>query len=212
MLAYTAAHPERMRAVVSVEPAVTDAQLETMHRAGARGIRVNLVDKGGNPLGSFGALHALAERIQPLGWHVELLVHAHELDEIAQDIRRLPVDVSIGHFGYMPARMGVAHPKYRAFLDWVAEGRCWVKLSGPYRITGRRETPYDDVTPFAHALVARRPDRILWGTDWPHPIVPVPMPNDGDLADHLPEWIPDEPARRRILVDNPAVLYGFPAA
>lgn len=211
MLAYTAAHPERMRAVVSVEPAVTDAELQAMHRMGARGVRVNLVDKGGNPLGSFGALHALAERIRPLGWHVELLVHAHEMDGIVEDIRRLPVDISIGHFGYMPARLGVSHRKYAAFLDLVGEGRCWVKLSGPYRITSRQVTPYDDVTPFAHALVARRPDRIVWGTDWPHPIVPVPMPNDGDLADHLPVWIPDETIRRRILVDNPAQLYGFPA-
>jgi predicted TIM-barrel fold metal-dependent hydrolase len=151
----------------------------------------------------------VAERLQPLGWHVELLVHAHEMDALLPDLRRLPVDVSVGHFGYMPAKLGVDHPKYRAFLDYVAEGHCWVKLTGAYRITACQRTPYDDVTPFARALVTCRPDRILWGTDWPHPIVPVPMPNDGDLADHVPDWIPDPAIRRRILVENPATLYGF---
>lgn len=132
------------------------------------------------------------------------------MDENRADLERLAVDFSIGHFGYLPASLGVAHPQYRAFLNLVAGGRCWMKLTGPYRITARRRTPYDDVTPFAHALLARRPDRIVWGTDWPHPIVPVPMPNDGDLANHVFEWIPDEALRRRVLVDNPARLYGFP--
>jgi predicted TIM-barrel fold metal-dependent hydrolase len=210
MLAYTGAPPDRMRAVVAVDPGVTDPELERMHAAGARGIRVNLVDKGGNPLSSFGNLHALAARIRPLGWHVELLVHVHLMDEIRADLRRLPVDISIGHFGYMPAGLGAGHPQFAAFLDLLEEGRCWVKLTAPYRITGLRATPYGDVTPFAHALAARRPDRIVWGTDWPHPVVPIPMPNDGDLADHLPVWVPDEPTRRRILVDNPGRLYGFP--
>ena len=105
--------------------------------------------------------------------------------------------------------MGVDHPKYRAFLDLVADGRCWVKLTAPYRITALRETPYADVTPFARALVERRPNRILWGTDWPHPICPVPMPNDGDLTDHLADWITDADARRQVLVDNPARLFGY---
>lgn len=209
MLDYVSAHPERMRAVVSVEPGITDGELERLHAAGARGIRVNLVDPGGNPFGSFAALRRVADRIRPLGWHVELLIHVHQMDEHRAELARLTVDFSIGHFGYMPAGLGVAHPKYQAFLDLVAEGRCWVKLSGPYRITARRRTPYDDVTPFAHALLARRPDRIVWGTDWPHPIVPVAMPNDGDLADHLFDWIPDAALRRLVLVDNPARLYGF---
>ncbi len=210
MLDYVRAHPGRMRAIVAVGPDVSDRELEAMHAAGARGIRVNLVDPGGNPFRSFAGLHRVAERIRPLGWHVELLIHVHEMDATVADLKRLAVDFSIGHFGYMPARLGVQHAKYRAFLDLVADGRCWVKLSGPYRITARRAAPYDDVTPFAHALVARRPDRIVWGTDWPHPIVPVPMPNDGDLADHVFDWLPDETLRRRVLVDNPARLYGFP--
>ena len=141
--------------------------------------------------------------------HIEFLLHVHQIDDVADVIRRLPVDISIGHFGYMPAAMGVSHPKYQAFLDLFSEGRCWVKFTAPYRITGQTQTPYADVTPFAHALLARRPDRLVWGTDWPHPICPVPMPNDGDLTDHLAQWVPDAAVRKRILVDNAAALYGF---
>ena len=211
MLDYVARHPGRMRAVVAVGPGIDDASLAAMHAQGARGIRVNLADPGGNPFASFAELEALAHRLRPMGWHVELLVHVHQMDGIAGDIRRLPVDVSVGHLGYMPAAMGVDHPAFQAFLALVDEGRTWVKLTAPYRITALKATPYADVGPFARALVARRPDRILWGTDWPHPICPVPMPNDGDLADHLAEWIADARVRRQVLVDNPARLYGFAA-
>ncbi len=99
------------------------------------------------------------------------------------------------------------HPKYQAFLDYFADGQCWVKLTAPYRITAHKVTPYADVTPFAHALTARRPDRIVWGTDWPHPICPIPMPNDGDLTDHLADWLPDEAVRRQVLVENAERLF-----
>lgn len=208
-LDYVSSHLDRARAVVSVAADVTDRALEAMHARGARGIRVNIADPGGNPFASFADLHRVAERLKPLGWHVELLLHVHEMDAHVADIRRLPVDISIGHFGYMPARLGVDHPKYRAFLDLVGEGHCWVKLTGAYRITGRQHLPYDDTIPFARALVERRPDRLVWGTDWPHPMCPVPMPNDGTLTDMLLDWVPDEAVRRRILVDNAARLYGF---
>jgi predicted TIM-barrel fold metal-dependent hydrolase len=210
-LDYVASRPDRLRAIVSVGPQTEERTLQAMHAQGARGIRVNIADSGGNPFASFAELRGFADRLKPLGWHVEFLLHVHEIDDVIDDIRRMPVDVSVGHFGYMPAKLGADHPKYRAFLDLVAEGRCWVKLSGAYRITARQRTPYDDTVPFARALVAQRPDRVLWGTDWPHPICPVPMPNDGDLADMLLDWVPDEAVRRRILVDNPAGLYGFAA-
>ncbi len=209
MLDYVSRKLDRMRAVVAVGPDVDDATLATMHAHGARGIRVNLADPGGNPFASFADLGTLAHRLKAMGWHIELLLHVHQMDDVIDELRRLPVDISVGHLGYMPAAMGVTHPKYKAFLDLVAEGRCWVKLTAPYRITALREMPYADVTPFARALVECRPDRVLWGTDWPHPICPVPMPNDGVLTDHLAEWVPDQAVRRRILVDNPAALFGF---
>ena len=208
-LDYVSSRLDRARAVVSVAADVTDRELEAMPAMGARGFRVNIADPGGNPFASFADLHRVAERLKPLGWHVELLLHVHEMDAHVADIRRLPVDISIGHFGYMPAPLGVDHPKYRAFLDLVGEGHCWVKLTGAYRITSRQHLPYDDTIPFAHALVERRPDRLVWGTDWPHPMCPVPMPNDGTLTDMLLDWVPDEAVRQRILVDNPARLYGF---
>jgi 2-pyrone-4,6-dicarboxylate lactonase len=206
-LDYVSADLDRRRAVVSVDADVTDATLQVLHDRGARGIRVNIADPGGNPFRSFSELQRVAERLKAMDWHIELLLHVHEAD--LAELRRLPVDISIGHFGYMPASLGVDHPKYRAFLDLVGEGRCWVKLTGPYRITTRRQLPYDDTVAFANALVERRPDRLLWGTDWPHPMCPVPMPNDGTMADMLLDWVPDETVRRRILVDNPATLYGF---
>jgi 2-pyrone-4,6-dicarboxylate lactonase len=208
-LDYVSSRLDRARAVVSVAADVGDRELEAMHAKGARGIRVNIADPGGNPFASFADLHRVAERLKPLGWHVELLLHVHEMDAHLADIRRLPVDISIGHFGYMPASLGVDHPKYCTFLDLFADGRCWVKLTGAYRITARQHLPYDDTVPFARALLARRPDRLVWGTDWPHPMCPVPMPNDGALTDMLLDWVPDEAVRRQILVDNPARLYGF---
>ncbi len=209
MLDYVSKHPTRMRAVVAVGPDADDKVIAEMHAQGARAIRVNIADPGGNPFSSFAELRRFGERLKPIGWHIELLLHVHQMDEVVGEIRRLPVDISVGHLGYMPAKLGVEHPKYQAFLDLVADGRCWVKLTAPYRITASRTTPYGDVTPFARALVERRPDRILWGTDWPHPICPVPMPNDGDLTDHLADWIPDEATRHKVLVDNPQQLFGF---
>jgi 2-pyrone-4,6-dicarboxylate lactonase len=201
--------PNRLRAVVSVEASVTDREIEQMNALGVRGIRVNLVDKGGMPYSSLDDVEVLARRIHPFGWHVELLVHVHEDAGLMRRLASMAADISIGHLGYMPAALGADHPGFQAFLAILREGRCWVKLTGSYRITALKATPYGDVTPLARALVAARPDRIVWGTDWPHPIVRIPMPNDGALLDQLADWVPDEAIRNRILVDNAAQLYGF---
>jgi 2-pyrone-4,6-dicarboxylate lactonase len=209
MLDYVSKNLRTMRAVVAVDPDVTDKILEQMHAQGGRGIRVNIADPGGNPFSSFAEINELAYRLKPLGWHIEFLAHVHQMDDWMPDIRKLPVDISIGHFGYMPAAMGATHPKYQAFLDYFSEGRAYVKFTAPYRITGAKLTPYADVTPFAQALVARRPDRLVWGTDWPHPICPIPMPNDGDLADHLADWVPDADVRKQVLVANAERLFGW---
>lgn len=198
----------RLRAVVAVDSTVSDAELARMHEAGARGIRINLVDKGETLFASFAEIERMAHRLRGLGWHIELLVHVHELPDLRRSFGGLPVDVSVGHLGYMPTRLGLDHPGFQEFLALVRDGHCWVKLSGSYRITGLTATPYRDVTPFARALIAARPDRMVWGTDWPHPIVKLPMPNDGALLDQLAEWAPDDAMRRRILVENPGVLYG----
>jgi len=203
------AHGRRLRAIVAVEADVTDRALEDMNALGARGIRVNLVDKGGMPYASLDELERLAHRIQPLRWHVELLVHVHDDPALMRRLGRMAVPISVGHLGYMPAACGPDHPGFREFLALMRDGRCWVKLSGSYRIIGLKQTPYTDVVPLAHALIAANPDRLVWGSDWPHPILKIPMPNDGALLDQLAEWAPDADIRRRILVDNPAMLYGF---
>lgn len=204
-------HGERLRAVVTVDGSVSDRELQSMHALGARGVRLNLVDKGGMPFASLAEVERFAPRLRDLGWHLEFLLRAHEFPELRRTLAALPVATVIAHFGYIPAALGVEHPAFREFLALVRDGGCWVKLSGSYRVTALRATPYDDVLPFARALVAARPERMLWGTDWPHPISPVPMPNDGDLLDQLADWVPDEATRKRILCDNPATLYGFPA-
>jgi 2-pyrone-4,6-dicarboxylate lactonase len=206
-----ALHPNRLRAVVAVGAEVTDAELERLHVAGGRGIRVNLADKGGNPFASPVDLERVAARIAPLGWHVELLVHVHQMNGWREVLHGLPVDVVVGHLGYMPAELGVSHPGWREFLEVVRGGRCWVKLSAPYRVTARSTLPYDDVAPFARELVAARPDRIVWGSDWPHPYIrsKATSPDDVGMFAQLAQWVPDEALRRQVLVDNPAKLYGF---
>ena len=209
MLDAVARQPDRLRAVAAVDGTVTDAELRRLNAAGVRGIRVNLVDKGGMPFDSFDGVARMADRIAELGWHLELLVHVHDYPDFARVMRALPVDIVVGHLGYMRTSEGLDHPGFRGFLDLVGEGRCWVKLTAPYRISTQPGVPYADVAPFARRLVETRPDRMLWGSDWPHVASKHEMPNDGDLLDLLGDWVPDAATRARILVDNPAALYGF---
>lgn len=206
-----AAHPGRLRAVVSVTEEVTEAEIAAMHAQGARAIRVNLVDRGGMPFRSLDALRGVADLLRPLGWHVELLVHVEQdpqaLRALAEAIR-LPV--SVGHIGYTKvARGGAAHPGFREFLAMLRDGLFWAKLTGLYRLSSQAAFPYGDTHEMARAAIAAAPERILWGSDWPHVNHFDPMPNDGDLLGLLAEWAPEEALRRMILVENPARLYGF---
>jgi predicted TIM-barrel fold metal-dependent hydrolase len=194
------------RGVAVVEPAVSENQLAELDAAGFRGVRINLLFKGGLAMD---ALEKIAARIQPLGWHVQLLVDGRDLPELAPRLRRLPAPFVVDHMGHMPASLGVQHPGFQMLLELAREGG-WVKLSGAYRISAQ-PYPYKDVTPIAQALVEAAPSRMVWGSDWPHPAISVPMPRDGDLLDLLPVWIPDAETRRRVLVENPRVLYGAAA-
>jgi len=152
-----------------------------------------------------------AERLAPLGWHVEF--HAvREDDPLAMTralpvLRDFPVDVVFAHFLEIEAQETVASADFQILCELMKTGRCWAKLSGGYRIS--HEPPYRDVVPFAQALAAIRPDRLVWGTDWPHVNFKGKMPNTTELLDCLLEWVPDEALRYRVLVENPAVLYGF---
>jgi predicted TIM-barrel fold metal-dependent hydrolase len=207
--ALAAAGP-RARGVAVVGDDAGDAEFEGLHRAGVRGVRCNVVDvppdeKGKLPLGH---LTQLARKIERLGWHIELLLHVDEFPDFDRAFADFPVPVVVGHLGYMRTDRGLEAPGFQALLRSMQSGRCWAKLTGPYRISGQ-PFPHHDVTPFAHALLTAAPRRVVWGTDWPHVMVKGRMPNDGELCDCLADWIPDPALRRHVLVENPATLYGF---
>ena len=197
------------RAVVVVEDDVADVELRRMHDAGARGVRVNLLFAGGAAATD---IRKLAARIAPLGWHLQLLIDVTTFPDLRATLGDLPVDVVFDHMGHLPASAGVDHPGFQAMLALLGEGGAWVKLSGAYRLTAAAHPPYADVAPLAKALIAANPERLVWASDWPHPAITVPMPNDGALLDLLDGWVPDPGIRDRILRDNPQRLYGFPPA
>lgn len=199
----------KFRAVVAVDDTVTDAQLERFHEQGARGVRVNLVDKGGNPFDGPRAVQKFTDRIKHLGWHLEVLVNVHKFDDLRATMNGMSVDVSFGHLGYMKTDNPIEHPGFQDLLNLLRDGNSWVKLTGSYRITTSPNTPYNDVTPYAQAIIDANEDRVVWGTDWPHPVFKGNMPNDGALLDQLMQWAPTDAQRTKILVNNPMALYGF---
>lgn len=199
------ANPGRLRGVAVVGPDVTDAELRDLHAAGVRGLRLNVLFGGGV---GFGAAEALAARVASLGWHLQLLLDARTLPELAPRLERLPVPVVVDHMGHMPTEAGLGHPGFRTLLRLARDAGAWVKLSGAFRVSAEGP-PHADTVPFARALIAAAPERCVWGSDWPHVALRAPMPRIGDLLDLLADWAPDERARRAILVDNPAELYGF---
>ncbi len=204
-----ASDPVNQRAVAVVEPDIRNAELERLHSLGVRGIRCNIVDvKEGKGRLPMEMLTALAKKVRPFGWHLEFLMHVDEFPDLDRLLDGFPVDVVFGHLGYMKAALGLEAPGFKALLRLVKSGRAWVKLTGPYRISPG-PLPYPDIAAFAHALVDAAPERIVWGTDWPHVMLKGAMPNDGDLCDILLEWVPNEAARTKVLVENPARLYGF---
>jgi 2-pyrone-4,6-dicarboxylate lactonase len=150
----------------------------------------------------------LVDRVVPLEWHVVLHLDAVDLPRYRHLIDRLPTRFVIDHLARVDATAGLDQPPFEALLALLGDDRCWVKISGAERLTAEGSPPYDDVVPFARAVIDTAPDRVLWGTDWPHPNVRH-MPDDGDLLDLMSSFAPDEATRNRILVDNPQVLYDF---
>ncbi|MDA1327272.1 MAG: amidohydrolase family protein [Proteobacteria bacterium] len=197
------------RGVAVIDETISDDGIAALDQAGIRGIRLNLVDVA-SPTGDMplDIARRLAERIAPLGWHTEFLVHVDDYPDFDTLFADFPTDIVLGHLGYMRPDKNIEEPGFQALLRLMRNGRCWVKLTGPYRISSG-DLPYPGVTDTAHALVDCAPDRIVWGSDWPHVMVTKPMPNDGELCDLLSDWVRDGDTRRKILVDNPARLYGF---
>lgn len=200
----------RLRGVAVVADDISDAELKELDGAGVRGVRVNIVDVKNRKPGTLpmASLSKLAGRIAALGWHMEFLMHADEFPDLDRAFADFPVEIVLGHLGYLTIGKPVDDPGFQALLRLMKAGRAWVKLTGPYRITGE-PLPYRDTLPFAHALLDANHERVIWGTDWPHVMLKGRMPNDGDLAEVLLDWIPDAGLRERVLVRNPAKLYGF---
>jgi predicted TIM-barrel fold metal-dependent hydrolase len=211
MLAAMKAARRPVRGVAVLADDAGEAEIAQLHEAGVRGARINIVDiregKGQLPLAR---LEHLAARVKPFGWHIEFLMHIDEFPDLDRTLGALGVDVVFGHLGYVKTDKGVQTPGFQALLRLLRAGRAGVKVTGAYRIsTGL--APHSDTNAFAHALVEAAPGRIIWGTDWPHVMAKwsIPMPNDGEHANILLDWIPDEGVRRRVLVDNATALYGF---
>ena len=195
----------RLRAVALLRKDVTDEELEALDQAGVRGFRANLVAKIGV---QFEAARKLAARVAPLGWHAQFLMDVENFPDLDRIADAYPCEMVIDHMGRPEVAKGVNAPGFQALVRALKNGRAWSKLSAPYR-TSRGAIPYDDITPFAHALVAAAPERLVFGTDWPHVMMDGEMPNTGTLVERLASWVPDAATRQKILVDNPAKLYGF---
>jgi 2-pyrone-4,6-dicarboxylate lactonase len=194
------------RGVAVVEGGVTDRELTRLHDGGIRGIRFNFVKHlGGVP--DLSVFHRLLARIKPLGWHIVLHFDAGDLIEQQELLGRIDVPFIIDHMGRVRAADGLEQKPFQSLLALYRQNpRAWIKISGAERVSvGKR--PFRDAVPFAQALIGVDPERLLWGTDWPHPNITKDMPNDGELVDLLGEICPDATLRARILVDNPTRLY-----
>ncbi|MFN3743430.1 MAG: amidohydrolase family protein [Hyphomicrobiaceae bacterium] len=218
-----AAYPDRLRAVVVIDGTESDAALAGMHEAGARGVRLNLISAGG-PRGTTVAelLSRTAARIRPLGWHLQIYTDLDVIAANAATLRGLGVDIVLDHMAKVDATQGAAHPQFPTLRRLIDTGRFWVKLSGTYRVS---PDPYGNaaVTALAQALIAANPERMVWGTDWPHlanhnraaslapPSIDYHAIDYGRLLSLVAEWTENEALTAQILSHNPARLYDFPA-
>lgn len=199
----------RLRGVGRIDDDTTDAELEQMEAGGIRGIRFEFV-RGRPGSSDIPLFERMIERIRPFGWHVELHVDPDVLVEYADWFRGLDVISVVDHYARLQVSDGIDQPAFKLLLELMQRDNYWVKISGADQRT-TASWPYADVVPFAHALIEAAPDRVIWGTNWPHSSIfePGHTPNDGLLLDLMPDFAPDEAVRNRILVDNPARLFGF---
>jgi len=196
------------RGVANADDTFSERDFKILHEQGFRGVRFNFVKHlGGVP--DMGEFERVLARIGPLGWHVDLHFDAADLLPFDDMLRALPLPFIIDHMGRVPTEKGLEQPPFRQLLELArTDQNCWVKISGSERMSSAGP-PFTDAVPFAQALIAAAPDRMLWGTDWPHPNIARHMPNDGDLVDLIPLMMPDPLMQQRILVDNPNRLYQF---
>jgi predicted TIM-barrel fold metal-dependent hydrolase len=197
------------RGVAVLHPDVTDAELKRLNDAGIRGTRFSLGDPA-SAATTVDMVEPLSRRIAGLGWHVQFNVDGEQVVEMEALLNRLPSAMVFDHLGHPPLPAGTDHPSHAIIRRLIDKGKTWVKLSGAYSNT-KIGPPYPEATKIAQAFVKAAPQRMVWGSDWPHPTEANDhKPNDAVLFDLLTEWAPDDATRHRILVENPETLYGFP--
>jgi predicted TIM-barrel fold metal-dependent hydrolase len=208
------------RGVAVIDDKTPESELDAMGRAGVRGIRLNLATGGVNdPAVGRQRFLAAIERITSRNWHVQMNTNLAMISAIKEQVAASPVAVVFDHFGGARAELGPQQPGFAELMELVRSGQVYVKISAAYRVS-RLAPDYADVVPLAQALIGANPDRVVWGTDWPHPattppggkatdVTPLMQIDDGRLLNQLPVWAPDPAIRKKILVDNPARLYAF---
>jgi 2-pyrone-4,6-dicarboxylate lactonase len=194
------------RGIATVKATVSDAELKALDEAGVRGVRFNFVKRlvDATPRETY---LSIAERVAKLGWHVVVYFEAHELADLIPFLEALPTTIVVDHMGRPDLAKGVDHPDFRRFVDLMAANpRVWSKVTCPERLSVSGPPNYDDFVPFGRTLVQAFPDRVLWGTDWPHPNMTTHMPDDGDLVNLIPRIAETPDERQALLVDNPMRL------
>jgi 2-pyrone-4,6-dicarboxylate lactonase len=204
MLDCIASDPKRYRGVAIVNDTFSDADFDALDAGGVRGVRFNFVKHlGGAP--DMGVFKCVIDRVKGRGWHVVLHLDAPDIVPLSPMIRELPLPFVIDHMGRVPGKDGVDQPPLKALLELAKLPNCWIKVCGAERIS---LPPYAEAVPIAHAIVTAAPTRVLWGTDFPHPN-PTHETDEADLVDLVPRYASDAAAQKKLLVDNPARLYGF---
>jgi D-galactarolactone isomerase len=198
------------RGVVIVYPEITDAELKAYDAAGVRGVRYSLTSgrPGAASTASPGEIEAMSKRVNALGWHVQFNTTAEQIVAAEDLLKRLASPIVFDHMGHLPQPEGIGHPGFRIIRELIDKGRTWVKLSVTYDSSKDGPPGYADVNRVGQAYVRAAPERLVWGSNWPHPSEPA-KPDDAMLFDLLAQWAPDEATRNRVLVQNPETLYGF---
>ncbi len=196
---------EHARGVMVADTSTSDEELERLNSLGVRGVRFHMLPGGAVP---WDIMEEMAARVNNFGWHVQLQMNGREFPQREALLKRLPCSLVVDHVGRFMGPVPTADPAFRVLLKLLETGRCWVKLSAPYESSESGPPDWTDVAPEARALAKAAPERMLWASNWPHPGQQNP-PDEADLLDLLLDWVADEKTRQRILVDNPASLYGF---
>jgi D-galactarolactone isomerase len=202
-----AAFGAQARAVAVVNDKVADAELKRLHDLGVRGIRFNLAQAGAT---TPEMIEPLSKRVNELGWHIQINATAAAIASIMGILQRVPSPIVFDHLAHIPEPAGINDPLFAQVRSLIDKGRTWIKLSGAYQDTKIGPPTYADSSAVARAYVKAAPERMVWGSDWPHPSERQVKPDDALLFDLLADWAPDEAVRHRILVENPEALYGFP--